>query len=162
MSKKSETILTKILSSGGEIKAESQKQKEVAALAEELGLTFFSADCDKARNRSAILRALAKAVDYPVFFGNNMDALLDCLGETLLDQKKGMVLWIKNLHSGDPTLAEDARDIQGILNDTLEFAADKDRIFVYSIEHVGKHSDPEPGVAPAPYAESQGAESQSK
>ncbi|MFV9474600.1 barstar family protein [Advenella sp. RU8] len=156
MSKKSENILTTILSSGGEIKAKTEKMEEVASLAEEMGLAFFAADCDKARNRSAILRALAKAVDYPVFFGNNMDALLDCLGETLLDQKKGMVLWIKNLHSGDPSLAEDAQDIQGILKDTLEFATDKERIFVYSIEHVGKHSDPEPGVAPAPYAESQG------
>lgn len=156
MSKKSDSTLTAILSSGGEILANAGKQEEVAALAEEMGLTFFAADCDKARNRSAILRALAKAVDYPVFFGNNMDALLDCLGETLLDQKKGMVLWIKNLHSGDPSLAEDAQNIQGILNDTLEFATDKERVFVYSIEHAGKHSDPEPGVAPAPYAESQG------
>ncbi len=155
MSKKSEQALTTILSSGGEIKPNAQKQEEVAALAEKMGLTFFAANCDKARNRSAILRALAKAVDYPVFFGNNMDALLDCLGETLLDQKKGMVLWINNLHSGDPSLSDDTQDIQGILNDTLEFATDKERVFVYSIEHVGKHSDPEPGVAPAPYGESQ-------
>ncbi|MBK1780341.1 barstar family protein [Advenella sp. WQ 585] len=155
MSKKSESTLKTILSSGGEIKADAHKLEEVAALAEEMGLTFYAADCDKARNRSAILRALSKAVDYPVFFGNNMDALLDCLGETLLEQKKGMVLWIENLHSGDPSLVADTQDILGILNDTLEYATDKERVFVYAIEHVGKHSDPEPGVAPAPYAESQ-------
>ncbi|NLY63772.1 MAG: barstar family protein [Alcaligenaceae bacterium] len=154
MNKKSENMLKAILSEGGEIATKTVQQDDVAALAQEQGLAFFMADCDKARNCSAILRALAKAVDYPVFFGSNMDALLDCLGETLLDQKKGMVLWIKSLHSGDPSLEEDAKAIQGVLNDTLEFANSKDRIFVYAIEHAGKHSAPEPGVAPAPYAES--------
>src|SRR3546814_628083 len=66
------------------------------------GLAAFVVDCDRARSRSAVLRAVVKAVDFPEFFGGNLDALFDCLCDTLLDQKAGMFLWFRHLHSGDP------------------------------------------------------------
>ncbi|ETH99666.1 barstar domain protein, partial [Bordetella pertussis STO1-CHOM-0012] len=56
----------------------------------ELGMSLLVADCDRARSRSAVLRAIAKAVDFPEYFGGNLDALYDCLCDTVLDHKTGI------------------------------------------------------------------------
>ncbi len=118
----------------------------------EQGLTAFVVDCDRARSRSAVLRAVVKAVDFPEFFGGNLDALYDCLCDTVLDQKVGLFLWFHNLHSGDPALEEDSVAIENVCNDAVEFAANNGRIFAFHIVHAGRHPDPEPGVAPTPYS----------
>ncbi|MBV6304718.1 barstar family protein [Candidimonas humi] len=144
--------LQKKLQKGGLLDISSFGQRDVAEAAQVLGMTLFFVDCDRARSCSAVLRAIAKAVDFPEYFGSNLDALSDCLCDTLQDQKVGMVLWLHNLHSGDPALAADAAAIESVCADTVEFAADNGRYFAYAIQHAGKHPDPEPGVAPTPYA----------
>ena len=107
----------------------------------------------RARSRSAVLRAIARAVDAPEFFGNDFDALYDCLCDAVIDQEQGLVLWLFKLHSGDPALAEDAQRITSICADVVTFARENNRSFTYVVEHAGKHPDPEPGVAAAPYGE---------
>lgn len=144
--------LQKKLQKGGLIDVAAVSRDEVIGAATDLGMTAFVVDCDRARSRSAVLRAVVKAVDFPEFFGGNLDALYDCLCDTLLDQKTGLFLWFHNLHSGDPALADDAKAIQSICNDVVEFAGNSDRQFAYVIQHAGKHPDPEPGIAPTPYS----------
>lgn len=133
---------------------DSQQIAEETALeaAREAGLAAFVVDCDRARSRSAVLRAVVKAVDFPEFFGGNLDALFDCLCDTLLDQKTGMFLWFRHLHSGDPALTEDAAAIEAVCADVVDFASNNDRQFAYAIQHAGRHPDPEPGVDPTPYS----------
>lgn len=150
MSKK----MTSGLLKGGEIAAKFLKQEAfIQEQAMQAELVFFVADCAKARNRSAILRALAKAVDYPVFFGADIEALSDCLKEVVSDQKRGLVLWVKELHSGDPSLTEDVAAIQEVFAEIVDYAQTKQKIFAYMIEHAGKHTAPDLGVAPTRYAE---------
>src|SRR3546814_11444514 len=107
-------------------------------------------DCDRARSRSAVLRAVVKAVDFPEYFGGNLDALYDCLCDTVLDHKNGLFLWFHKLHSGDPALAEDAKAILGVCADAVEFASIHDRRFAFAVVHADKHPDPTPGVEPQP------------
>lgn len=107
--------------------------------AHELGLALFVANCDPARSRSAVLRAIVKAVDFPEYFGGNLDALYDCLCDTVLDHKTGVVLWLYKLHSGDPALEEDAARIESVCADAAEFAHENGRTFAYVVEHAGKH-----------------------
>ena len=140
------------LQKGGLVDVSSTERDEVIKAAEEEGLTAFVVDCDRARSRSAVLRAVVKAVDFPEFFGGNLDALYDCLCDTVLDQKVGMFLWFHNLHSGDPALEEDAVAIENVCKDAVEFAANNGRSFAFHIVHAGRHPDPEPGVAPTPYS----------
>jgi RNAse (barnase) inhibitor barstar len=116
-----------------------------------LELTVFAVDCDRARSRSAVLRAVVKAVDFPEFFGGDLDAFFDCLCDTIRDQKTGALLWFHKLHTGDPNLADDTAAIIAVCEDAAEFARNNDKIFVFAVEHAGKHPDPEPGVAPMPY-----------
>ncbi|PLC53144.1 barstar family protein 2 [Pollutimonas nitritireducens] len=150
--------LQKKLQKGGLIDVSAVSSDEVIAAANGVGLTAFVVNCDRARSRSAVLRAVVKAVDFPEFFGGNLDALYDCLCDTVLDQKTGLFLWFHNLHSGDPALADDSKAIQGVCADVASFASNNDRCFAYFIEHAGKHKDPEPGIAPEPYSGSRAPE----
>lgn len=144
--------LQKKLQKGGLIDVSAVSQEEALNAARAAGMTALVVDCDRARSRSAVLRAVVKAVDFPEFFGGNLDALYDCLCDTVLDHKNGLFLWFHNLHSGDPALAEDAKAIAGVCADVVDFAANNDRRFVYTVVHAGKHPDPEPGVEPTPYS----------
>jgi len=150
-----QSLLNK-LQKGGLVDVSSSERDEVIKTAEQAGLTAFVVDCDRARSRSAVLRAVVKAVDFPEFFGSNLDALFDCLCDTVLDQKTGLFLWFHNLHSGDPALEEDAVLIQNVCDDVVEYAANNGRVFAYHIVHAGRHPDPEPGVAPTPYSGASG------
>ena len=140
------------LQKGGLVDVSSTERDEVIDAAAQAGLTAFVVDCDRARSRSAVLRAVVKAVDFPEFFGGNLDALYDCLCDTVLDQKSGLFLWFHNLHSGDPSLEEDSVAIENVCRDVVEFAANNNRVFSYHIVHAGRHPDPEPGVSPTPYS----------
>ncbi|MDY3330581.1 MAG: barstar family protein [Pelistega sp.] len=142
------------LAKSGELpKTLLKQQEELTAKAAEMGLAVFTADCSKARNLSALLRAFAKAVDYPVFFGKDIDALLDCLKETLAEQKQGYLLLIQEIHSGDPDLKEDVDAVLAILHEATEYATKKDKKILYLIDHAGKHSAPEPGRGPTGYTD---------
>src|SRR5690625_15124 len=94
---------------GGHFKTDEKHQQALFQEAEQLGLTVMVANCDRARSRSAVLRAIAKAVDYPQFFGNDMDALYDCLCETVMDQPEGLYLWLDALHTGDDVIGQIGR-----------------------------------------------------
>ncbi|TCT10785.1 barstar family protein [Paralcaligenes ureilyticus] len=144
--------LQKKLQKGGLLDVSSVSQEDLSKAADALGMTVFVVNCDRARSRSAVLRAIARAVDFPEYFGSNLDALSDCLCDTVLDQKVGVVLCLDNLHSGDPALADDAAAVLSVCADTVEFAINNDRYFAYAVQHAGKHPDPEPGIAPTPYS----------
>lgn len=139
--------LQRSLQRGGSIDIASVESGALADAARSQGLAYFHADCDRARSVSAAMRAIAKAVDFPEFFGSDYDALYDCLCDTVLDQKGGVVLWLHKLHSGDPALHKDAKRIESVCADVSEFAREGGRVFAYVVEHAGKHPDAEPGQA---------------
>ena len=144
--------LQKKLQKGGLLDASGGTRAEQVEAAQALDLTVFVVDCDRARSRSAVLRAVVKAVDFPEFFGGDLDAFYDCLCDTIRDQKTGVLMCFDKLHSGDPSLTEDAEAIAAICEDAAEFARKNDKVFAFTVEHAGKHPDPEPGVAPTPYS----------
>jgi len=153
MTRNGQSTLLRQLRRGGAIDHDGLEKQAMVDATQELGLSLLVADCDRARSRSAVLRAIAKAVDFPEYFGGNLDALYDCLCDTVLDHKSGVVLWLYRLHSGDPALADDAASIETVCADAAEFARENGRLFAYVVEHAGRHPDPEPGVAAAPYGE---------
>lgn len=130
------------LKKGGLVDASAISRDDVIRAATDAGLTPIVVDCDRARSRSAVLRAIAKAVDFPEFFGSNLDALYDCLSDTVVDQRDGLFLWFYKLHTGDPILADDAKAVLDVCADVVEFAANNERVFSYVVEHAGKHPDP--------------------
>jgi len=149
MGKTLEPKLRQLIKRGGDFDPQSGLDV-VAAAAKEAGLAWFEADCDKARSRSAVFRAIVKAVDYPQFFGGDFDGLYDCLCDTLLDRKEGgFVLILNKLHSADPAIVTDGQKFLQVLNDAVEFARENERVFIYGIHHAGKHPEAQPGVVNA-------------
>lgn len=134
--------LQELLQKGGVIDVAVASQEDMIQAATDAGLTGLVVDCDRARSRSAVLRAVVKAVDFPEFFGSSLDALYDCLCDTVIDQREGLFLWFYKLHTGDPILADDAKAILDVCADVVDFAANNERVFSYVVEHAGKHPDP--------------------
>ena len=66
--------------------------------------------CDK----SALIERIARALDFPSWFGGNWDALEDCLSDLSWSSGEGHVLLIENA---------EASDERGILVDILRSAA---------------------------------------
>lgn len=145
MGKSVDAKLKQLLQRGGEADPGAALDT-IKGPAIEHGLAWCVADCDKARSRSAVFRAIVKAVDFPEFFGNSFDALYDCLSDTLLDQKAGVVLVLDRLHSADPGIVQDGNDFMQTLQDAVDFAQENGRVFIYAINHAGKHPEPVPGV----------------
>lgn len=143
--------LQKQLLKGGPVETSATAQDDVLQAASEAGLTALVVECDRARSRSAVLRAIAKAVDFPEFFGSNLDALYDCLSDTVMDQKAGLFLWFHRLHSGDPALEDEVRAILAVCADVVDFAENNERVFSYFVDHAGKHPDPEVEPEPGRY-----------
>lgn len=129
---------------GGLIELPAERQAEALEVAKELDLAPFIVDCDRARSQSAVLRAIVKAVDFPEFFGSNLDALYDCLSDTVFEYPVGTYLWFHRLHTGDPYLGQFTPAIIEVLNDVVEYARNNERVFSYTIDHAGQHPDPEP------------------
>src|SRR3546814_2791292 len=65
--------LQKKLRKGGLIDLPAASREEAVNTARQAGMTAFVVDCDRARSRSAVLRAVVKAVDFPEYFGGNLD-----------------------------------------------------------------------------------------
>jgi len=117
----------------------------LAAAAAEQGVLLATADCDRARSRSAVLRAIARAVDAAVLFGSDLDRLFDGLCEAIDEQKTGLILCLHNLHSGDPALTDDATRIEAVCQDASDYARSHGKTFHYHITHAGRHPDAEAG-----------------
>lgn len=144
MSKQQDRQLRELLKKGGAVPVEHLEL--VRAATESAELVWCEADCSKARNRSALFRAVVKAVDYPQFFGGSFEGLYDCLSDSISDQRIGLVLVFKDLHVADPDIERDLPELNQVLQDVVDSAAKSERVFIYCIEDGGKHPDDAPGV----------------
>ncbi|WP_420226851.1 barstar family protein [Pigmentiphaga litoralis] len=128
------TPLHALLKDGGTLYRTALEPVTLHRAAHDLKLALFDIDCTRARTKSAVLRAIANAVDFPEHFGGNLDALYDCLTDTLLDQKRGMVLALRHLHENDPGLVPHVAGIVQVCEDTVEFARENGKVFTFVLE----------------------------
>ncbi len=136
----SQSLQSKLMK-GGLLDISDLSESSVLDVAQHAGLAALVADCDRARSLSAILRAVAKAVDFPEFFGSDLEALYDCLCDTVSDQDVGVFLWFAKLHTGDNVIAEHANTVLQVCNDVAEYAQNNDKVFSFYIEHSGRHPE---------------------
>src|SRR5690625_984789 len=134
--------LSQAFKKNGLIEVEATVREAMLSAAADLGLGTFVVACDKARSRSAVLRAIVKAVDYHEFLGSDLEALYECLTECLFEEKQGLYLWLDKLHTGDPILGEHAQAILATFDEAAAHATDEGKVFCYSVEHAGPHADP--------------------
>jgi RNAse (barnase) inhibitor barstar len=76
------------------------------------GWLFGYVDGWRAQTKAEFLRAVGDALDFPDYYGNNFDALADCLRDTPADPAGGLVL----LWDGwGPLAAEDETSFRTVL-----------------------------------------------
>jgi len=91
---------------------------EVKRQAAAAGLHYARVDLSRARSREGLLRALGKALQFPEWYGQNWDALADCLADLSWLPAQGWVLLLDGAGAsgadGDrgplPTAVEVLRD----------------------------------------------------
>jgi hypothetical protein len=142
-----QSVWQRQLQYGGELDVAIADRNVVIAATKALGLKVFEVDCARVRSRSALFRAIAHAVDFPLPFSDVQD-LYECLCDTVLDQTVGAVLWLKKLHSGDPALKDEAACIVSVCVEATEFSRKHHRLFAYVIEHAGAHPTVESDMPP--------------
>lgn len=128
------TPLHQSLQEGGSLLRSGLEPAQLQRAAHDLKQACFVVDCTRARTKSAVLRAVANAVDFPEHFGGNLDALYDCLTDTLLDQKIGMVVAILHLHEDDPGLVPHVEGIVQVFEDAVSFARENGKVFTFVLE----------------------------
>lgn len=89
------------------------------AAAKALGQAFLTVDLGRARNMPGILKAMKRDLRFPADFGNNLDALNDCLTDFSWHPATGYVIVLAHsdaLQANPSSLAT--------LNEVLAFAAE--------------------------------------
>ena len=134
---------------------EGLDKKAVVDAAHELGLALFVANCDPARSRSAVLRAIVKAVDFPIFRRQPGRALrLPVRYRPGSQGRRGAVAVpaaFRRSRPGRGRSPDRGRLRRRGRDSPTRMAAS----FAYVVEHAGRHPDPEPGVAAAPYGDNE-------
>ena len=76
--------------------------KDLPALrqaADELGLAFFHVDLCNARNVPSFIKALKRDLEFPEWFGGNLDAVNDCLTDFSWHPAPGYVITLSDFAS---------------------------------------------------------------
>lgn len=95
----------------------------LARWARESGQRFVDVDLADARDKKSVLRAIGRALDFPAYYGANLDALYDCL--TDLPEREGISGWVIVLRHMPAALDEEQRAaLLDVFRDALESFAD--------------------------------------
>jgi RNAse (barnase) inhibitor barstar len=98
-----------------------------AATAAKLG--FHSVDAGHADSKSALLAALAKGLKLPEHFGDNWDALADCLEDGDWLGSHGKVIAIRHAAHYRKAHAADWETLSDILNEAAEYWRERHKPF---------------------------------
>lgn len=74
----------------------SEPLSSLEGAAQENGFALWRVDCAAIREKDELLRALAEALRFPDWFGENWDALEDCLTDLSWGDASGYVLVLDN------------------------------------------------------------------
>ena len=83
---------------------------DLKRLAEQHGLAFLALDGKTVHDKDQFLKQAAAALHFPNYFGNNWDALADCLTDMEWHEADGFVI----LYDNFDTFAENERDQFGV------------------------------------------------
>lgn len=83
--------------SAGIFKLARKDLQSMLDAAAELGLACFRVDLSGARNIPGFIRAMKRDLDFPAWFGDNLDALNDCLTDFSWHPAAGYVITLDGL-----------------------------------------------------------------
>ena len=103
----------------GIFKLAPNDQAALKAAADELKLAFFTVDLRNARNVPGFIKAFQRDLDFPDWFGGNLDALNDCLTDFSWHPAPGYVITLAGSESLSTNLTSFAA-LNQVLASTVE------------------------------------------
>ena len=85
------------------------------------GFAFWRVDLAKVRGKSGLLTALARALDFPAWFGGNWDALQDCLGDLSWRTAPGYVVALEHCQGLEKRARADFETLLEVLAATADY-----------------------------------------
>jgi hypothetical protein len=122
--------LKQLIAQGGLLRDECTQDDAFMAAAE-LDYWRISIDCKGASTKAGLLTRIADTLQFPDYFGVNLDALHDCLTDQLLGSgKKGAVILLQGLRGNEcgsetETIKTMNRQVLGVFEDAVDFMADR-------------------------------------
>lgn len=77
--------------------------------------------CARANTKSQVLSCIAKALNFPAHFGQNFDALSDCLTDMTCGDAEGMVIIIDQLPVAPHFSQKDQEVLIDVFRDTVDY-----------------------------------------
>ena len=74
----------------------SKEPEVLEQAADSAGLKVWKINLRRIRGKAGLLSHIARILEFPDWFGNNWDALHDCLGDLSRTQEQGYVILLKN------------------------------------------------------------------
>lgn len=102
---------------GGVYEVDAVRGEALRAAAEALRYVVVEIDFDRCRDKGAALARIATAMRFPGWFGDNWDALADCLGDLSWLPGPGYVLLLANTQDWRRGNAEDFDTLVEIADD---------------------------------------------
>lgn len=114
---------------GGVYEVDAASFDALAAQAARAELALCRIDLAGCADKDSLLRRLAFALKLPADFGDNWDALADCLRDPSWQPAWGHVLLFNHAESLRNAAPHDAATLLGVLDDAATFAIEHDRPF---------------------------------
>jgi RNAse (barnase) inhibitor barstar len=111
------------------------KPEDVERAASDAGLTVFRIDIGNAGSKGDFLARIAEKLEFPAWFGNNWDALNDCLTDLT---NTGHVLIFENCENFAVAHRRDFKDAIEVFVAAAEYWKTQERPFWVLIEASGK------------------------
>lgn len=97
--------------------------------AKDYDLNAVTINMNRVSRKQTFLAKFAKAMQFPVYFGQNWDALLDCLTDLSWTTAKGQVILIYNLRHMANKSPEDFRIIRQIFKGAADYWQSRQMLF---------------------------------
>jgi RNAse (barnase) inhibitor barstar len=102
-----------------------QSVDELRRWAEQAGQRFALAECSDCVDKKAVLKAIGRALEFPDWYGANLDALYDCLTDLPERGDQGWVLVLERLPVGPRFDGEQRDALLDVFRDAGEVFADR-------------------------------------
>ncbi|MEO8409682.1 MAG: barstar family protein [Propionivibrio sp.] len=116
--------------------------------ADELGQAYFSVDLQRARNVPGFIKALQRDLDFPEWFGGNLDATHDCLTDFSWRPAPGYVITLSGSDSlrANPTSFAAFNAVLASAVDAWQARKIPFRVFYVEDEPMSSNQPPSPAA----------------
>jgi RNAse (barnase) inhibitor barstar len=119
---------------GGVFRCHSAVPEKALEAATRSGVRVETAGLQGARDKNAFLKAIAKSLRFPDYFGHNWDAFYDCLIDLEHEKGEGILLLMREASGFARTEPEEFAAALDTLQDATEFWDDDGKMLLVIVE----------------------------